>query len=316
MDSAVNKRQKSVVSIIGTLLIALSLVFIVRRFLDGDIDFAILASPSVVISLIVLAFANSFVMIVTAANYRAWIYNVSGEKIPFPSTINIYCIANLYKYIPSGVLNVIGRNRLAVEHEELSHGKVAVATFLEGLFFVLFSAITALALSFYYVSGLLRQITLSPAIILIIVGVLATIALIVYLLRGRIKKLFATSEMTGILKLPALVKRGASAFALATTWGVVFVIVLIIVGQPMTFGLALTVIGLFNVSWLTGFFVIVAPAGFGVREAAMLVFMGGIVIEGYLLLALMSHRLVAISSDVIAYLISLAIRYNEKKEAS
>lgn len=310
-------KQKKIVSWLGLLLIAVALVFIVNRFLGVDLDFAILASPWVITGLIAIIFAVSFVVIITALNYRAWLYNVSGEALPYPEIINIYCSANLYKYIPGGFLYVVGRNKVAIDYEEVSHGKVAVSTVLEGVFFVIAAFTVALAFSFDYALIELRQLHFSPTVLAIIAVVALVIGLVVYFTRHRIKEFFKTIRETGRLKPLAYMKRMLAALALATTLGTAILLLLMLMGQPMTIPIALTVIGLYNVSWLTGFFVPIAPAGLGVREAATLMLLGGIVQDGYLLLAVMAHRVVSIAGDLLAYCISLLlVRIKKKKSMS
>jgi len=305
MDNGINSRQKKIVSWVGVLLIAVSLVFIVNRFLDAELDFAVLASPQVIVGLIAISLAYSIVYIVTAVNYRAWIYNVSGFRIPYPQAISIYCSANLYKYIPGSVLALVGRNRLAVEYSGLSHAKVAFSTLMEGAFFVIAVIITTLIFSFEYAAQGISQINFSPTVIIIVAGILLLIALVIFLTRHRIKTFFKDIGEIGKLKPLALTKRFVAAILLATAWGSTFLVILILMGQPMDLRLALKVIGLFNLSWLVGFAVPIAPAGLGVREAATLVLFGGVVNDGHLLLAIMAHRVIAITSDVMAYCIAI-----------
>ena len=309
MDDIINKKQKKIVSWVGMLLIAVSLVFIVRRFMEAEIDFSILASPWVVAGLVAATLATSFIVMVTSMNYRSWLYNISGMAVPRPAVLEVYCSANLYKYIPSGILTVLGRNRLAVEFEELSHGKVAVSTLLEGTFFVIAAVIISMVYSFDHAISELRQIDAVPIILAVVAGIVASIALAVYLMRHRIKKLFEMPDGMSALKPLVLAKRMVAALAIATMWGIMFLLVLAIMGQPVTLSIALAVIGLLNLSWLVGFFVPVAPAGFGVREAAILIFFGGVVNDSYLLLALMAHRVVSVVGDVIAYCIAISYRH-------
>ena len=283
------------------LLVALSFVFIIQRIMDVDLDFAVLASPWVIAGLVALTLAYSCVVIITALNYRAWVYNVSGVLIAPATVLDVYCSANMYKYIPSGVFTVLGRNKLAVDNDELLHGKVAIATLLEGVFFVFAAVIVALCFSFDHAVTQLRQIEATPVIIAILAGIIITAAIVVYLKRKRLAKYLNITEKIGVLRPLVLVKRMGVALFLASTWGGAFLLSLSMMGQTITMYIAFVVIGLFCLSWLVGFFVPVAPAGLGVREAALLMFMGGVVGENYLLLALMAHRMVNVLADVIAY---------------
>jgi hypothetical protein len=305
MDEVVNKKQKKIVSWIGMLLMAVSIVFIVQRFLEVELDYTVLASPWVVVGLIAVMIVSGLYVLVTAINYRCWLYNVSGDKLPLSVVLSAYCNANMYKYIPGGVLAVLGRNRLAIENKELSHGKVAIATVLEGAFFVIAALVLALVFSSDYAVTELRRIDNLPVILAVIFGILAIAAVAVYLARFRVRKFFENADGKSVLKPIVLVKRLGAALGFMTVWGTMFFVVLALMGQPVTLRIAFAVVGLFNLSWIIGFFVPVAPAGFGVREAAMLIFIGSIVNDGYLILAIMAHRLVQVTGDILAYCAAL-----------
>jgi len=301
MDEVISNKRKKIVSRIGMLLIVVSIVFIVRRFWEVELDYAVFSSPIVVAGLIAIAFVNGAIVIMTAANYRALLNNVTGVMIPFPEVIKVYCSANLYKYIPGGILSVLGRNKLAVDNEELSHSKVAATTVLEGVFFILAALVTTLVYSSDYAVQELRQLDILPIVLAAIAGVVIVIALVVYLTRHRIKRFLGSIGIKGVLKPPVLAKRTVAALVLANMWGFMFMWTLVLMGQPITPYVATTVIGLFGLSWLIGFFVPIAPAGLGIREAAILMFIGVIVCDSYLLLAIMAHRVSAIIGDITAY---------------
>ena len=305
MDEVVNNKRKIIVSRIGVLLTVVSVVFIVRRFFQVELDYAIFTSPVVVAGLIAIAFVNGFIIILTAINYRALLYNVTGVMIPLHEVNKVYCSANLYKYIPGGILSVLGRNRLAVDNEELSHSKVAAATVLEGVFFILAALVITLAYSSDYAVQELRQLDILPIVLATIAGIIIVIALVVYFTRHRIKRFLESVGIKGVLKPPVLVKRAVAALVLANMWGFMFMWILALMGQPITPYIIMTVIGLFGLSWLVGFFVPIAPAGLGIREAAILMFIGVIVPDSYLLLAVMVHRVSTIIGDIIAYGIAI-----------
>ena len=305
MDDIISKRKKKIVSWVGLLLIVVSLVFIVQRFLEVELDYAVFTSPRVVAGLAAVVVAKSLVVLFTATNYGYWLFNVTGMIIPLPEIFKVYCSANLYKYIPGGFLTILGRNKLAVDYEELGHGRVATATVLEGAFFVIAAIIIAMLYSFDYAINELKQIDTLPMASAIVAGIVAVIALVTYLMRHRIKRFLERIGVVGVLNPLVLTKRMGVALVLTNLWGAAFVFILVLLDQPMTTSTALTVIGLFNLSWLVGFFVPIAPAGFGIREAAVLMFIGSIVNDDFLFLAIMSHRVVSILGDVGAYCIAV-----------
>jgi len=300
-----NTKQKKIVSISGTLLIAVSLIFIVNRFRSVEIDFNILTTPRVLFGLIALIFLHSFYFILTAINYHAWVFNASGKRMSLPAVLTVYCSANLFKYIPGGILTLAGRNRLAVDFDELIHGEVAAATTFEAIFFGVSTVVISFLFAFEYAIAEIRRVAFLPLIIITEVAVLTAAIIILYSLRNRFKKLLSLFNMFNALKPVVIIKRMGAALFFSVVWGMVFMLILLIMGQPMSLGFALTIIGLFNLAWLAGLLVPIAPAGLGVREAAIIMFMGGMVFEEYLLLAIMGHRIVVITGDIFAYLFAL-----------
>ena len=307
------KMQKKISSIVGILLIAVAIVFIVFRLNETDIDYEILTSPRTLIMLGAVAVFTTIYMIILIFNYRAWIFNVSNIKLPAAPVLTVYSAANLYKYIPGGVLTIAGRNKLAVDFDELSHGKVAVATLFESVFFAIGAVVVTFIFAFEHTVRELGQVDNLRIIIIIALIVLAVLAILVYIFRSQISKLFSKSDMWNAVKPSVLIKRMTAALALSIAWSATFLFVLMAIGPPMTLDVALSVLGLFMFAWLAGFIVPVAPAGLGIREAALIIFLGGIVAEEYLLLAIMAHRIVIIFSDILTYLVTLG--YAKIKEA-
>jgi uncharacterized membrane protein YbhN (UPF0104 family) len=180
-----------------------------------------------------------------------------------------------------------------------------VATVIEGGFFIIAAIIIALGFSFEHTVAQFNQVETAPAIIAVVIGVLAIAIVLIIIFRRRISDFFRTAEGEIKLKPAALAKRMLFSLVLIAVWGVIFALTLKIIGLPMTGETALTIIGLYNLSWLVGFVIIVVPAGFGVREAAILLLMGGFIYDGKLLLAIMAHRIVLIVGDVLAFLLAL-----------
>jgi len=307
-----NKRRitkKQLVSWAGTLLMVASLVFLGRRLFGyhSEFDAATLLTAGVITGLIAVALFEGFGIMLAALNFRALVNNVSGVLVARPLAVVVYTLSNIYKYIPGGVLYVVGRNRLAVETEELTHPQVALSTVLEGAI-IAFAAITLIVVTvFDHAMEYLRQ-ELPPIVVIIIIAVIVIGASVIYSLRRIIgEKLKLLFENMRVLSIPVLLKRFGFGLLLMALWGGTFLATLLILGQPLSPGLAPRVIGLFILSWLAGFLTPGAPSGLGIREVVMLMFMGNMLNEDILLSAMIIHRIVTASGDVAAY--GLAMGY-------
>ena len=303
---------KNIVSYLGTGLMILSLIFIGQRLASYGMDFSLLNSPWIVAGFIGITFFEGGIIWVAAFNFRAIVYNVTGIQAERTLAVKVYGASNLYKYIPGGIMYVLGRNRLAVETAGISHGKVAFSTLLEGVGFVIAAISLALVLSFEYTMTYIRQSELiSSSEITGIIGIAAggillIIVCIIFLLRRKIADWLrpTLANMEGI-NAAAIFKRIAVSMLLMIMWGTSFLATIILLGQPVTPTLAATIVGLYLLAWVSGYLTPGAPSGFGIREAIMLMFMTGVIDIGILSAAMIMHRILAVIGDVLAYIAAL-----------
>jgi hypothetical protein len=315
MMKILNKTDiKKAASLAGTALMIASLYFIGRRLVqmqqDSAFDTALLANPLVLAPLLAIGLAEGVVIILSALNYRALLANISGVYAKRSAAIRVYAVSNLYKYIPSGVMYVLGRNQLAIETKGLSHAKVALGTLAEGIFWVAASIILSGLYAFEHSVYYARRLDMPPFWALMALGLAFGLAAALFFFRRRLysdvcrlKKNFAA------LRPVMLAWRLVSALAIVSLWGFSFVLTLMIMGQPVTFGLGLTVAGLYILSWMAGYLTPGAPSGIGIREVVLLMFMGGILDEGILLSAIVVHRMLQVVGDVTAYVLALGCQW-------
>ncbi|MCL1884144.1 MAG: lysylphosphatidylglycerol synthase domain-containing protein [Defluviitaleaceae bacterium] len=304
--------MKKIVSWLGTILMIVSLGFIARRLMEYGIDFSLLTSPIIVAGLLAVAFAEGIAMFGAAFNFRALLKNASGVLVEKPLAAVVYLTSNLYKYIPGSVLYVAGRHRIAVETKGLTHAKLAFSTIVEGVFYVVGALIVAIIFAFDYSHNYIRQLEILPLVMLVIGIVVVIAAPPIYLLRHRIEKFLSTIE---IFKFSVVVKRFGFALGLMFLWGITFLFTLMLLGQPMSATLAPAVIGLYLLAWLAGFLTPGAPSGLGVREAVMLMFLGGLVYTEILLAAMVIHRVITVAGDIFGYLIAIVYEKAAKERA-
>ena len=300
-------KGKRTTSLLGMLLMVVSLIFIARQLITQEPDFSMLTSLWRISGIGVLIVATALILLAAAINYKAWVRDVSAVDVALPITMTVYLSSNLYKYIPGSVLYLLGRQRLAIEHENLKHSQVALATLWEGIFAVIAAAAVALLCASGYISTVITEMEISvTTLAAILSGIAVSLLLAAYLFRRNIaiwyRKLTANKQTMGI---SALLKRMIFALGMVFLWGVVFLLNMILLGHPATPRFLFTIIGLYLFSWLVGLMIPGVPGGLGVREAALLLFMGGVADESILLPTLIIHRLNIVLGDVLAYLIAV-----------
>ena len=294
---------KKIASLAGTILMIASLFFISMRFVDmrGDLDLSILTSPRVLIPLLLVIFGESVTVILASANFRNLVADVSGIIVNRPSAIKVYNNANMFKYIPGGVMYVIGRNQMAIETDGLSHGKVALATLFEGVLWavaaIILSSIFAIEYSLLYIQQLnFHFVGLALGLVVFIV--------MLFLYRFRyhlLKKTFNTEDKDKGFQVRTVVKRLPFMLVIVSLWGASFLATMTILGQPFILSLGITIVGLYIMSWVIGFLTPGAPSGLGIREVVLLMFLGAIVYEEILLSTIVVHRALQIAGDIVAY---------------
>lgn len=299
---------KKTVSYFGTLLMFVAFFFLGRTLITYGMDFSLLGSPVIVGGLIFVSLVEGTGIVLASMNYHALIKNVSGIRAKRPMSMLVYTISNLYKYIPGGVMYVLGRNRIAVETEGLGHGKVAFATIVEGVSIVIGAVLVGLVFSFESFFIFTNELDVFGEVMLVIAALIIVLVCVVYIFRQKIKpfakKFWSSVEL---MKPSVIAKRLGFAVLLMFVWSSTFVATMFLLGQPMNLSLAFALIGLYLLAWLAGFLTPGAPSGLGIREAVMLMFISGFVYESILLSAMVVHRVVTVIGDVFAYVICLAV---------
>ena len=307
---------KKAVSFVGTILMIIALGFVFKRLyhMREDLDFSILSSAWVLIALLLVVLLESITVILASINYRGIVVSISGVNLEFHVAIKVYNIANMYKFIPGGLFQVLGRNRMAIETEGLRHGKVALATLLEGILWILAALILSIVYSFHYFIYYIRQLDVLPLLTPILILILFIIIAIFYRFRNplqaTLKKI--NDDANGRL-WKILIKYLFFMLAMISLWGLSFLATLTILGQTLSLGLGITIVGLYILSWLLGFLTPGAPSGLGIREFVLLMSLGGIINEEILLSAIVIHRVLQIAGDIVAYIMAMSYANIKKR---
>jgi len=301
---------KKVVSLAGSVLMIISLVFVAMRLIDmrKELDLSILTNTGVLTLLLLIVIFEGIIVICSSLNYRKIVIDISGVNVLKRVGVKVYNNANIYKYIPGGVMLVLGRNQIAVETEGLGHAKVAIATLVEGILWAISALILSAIFSFEFLVIYIRQLDFEY-IWFVLGGIVLVAALVLYVLyRFRYKILKSvfnidskSDEKPANIKITKLLKRIPIMIAIVSLWGLSFTATMAILGQPMTLYLAVTLTGLYIMSWLIGFLTPGAPSGLGIREVLLLMFLGGLVNEDLLLSAVVIHRAIQVISDILAF---------------
>ena len=296
--------MKRLFKLAGTLLVVVALVFLVRRFLAMEIDWAQLGTPPVIAALVIAVALQTAVFVFGAYPWTVFVRALSGRDIPFSKAMPVFARANLYKYVPGNVFQYVGRNRLATD-TGISHADVACATVLDILFSLAAAAVVSMLLLGRAAVGLLAQY--GGRIVLI-----GGIGVAVLVIGGIAAWCFMRERILAYLKRyaaalapenrPALL-RGIGYYLLqnavsAAAW----LLILTLLDGSIDVAARVTLTGAFLFAWIIGFITPGAPAGIGIRESVMLLVTSETHAQTVMLFVLVT-RLGSTLADLLAYAI-------------
>ena len=300
---------KKAVSFAGTILMSVALIFVFLRLFDmrENLDFTILSNPWVLIALLLIMLLEGAFVILASINYRSIVMDISSVFVPFHTAVKIYNITNMYKFIPGGLMQVIGRNRLALETKNLGHGKVALSTLIEGILWPLAAMILSITFAFNYFIYYIHQLSTMLWLGLIAAFVIGVSVLIFKRFQIRLQEIIENIRRDSKKPLRTILTRHLLYMLIMVSfWGFSFLATLTVLGQSFTLSLGIVVAGLYILSWGLGYLTPGAPSGLGIREFVLLMSLGGILGEEILLQAIVVHRALQIVGDIVAYVMVMA----------
>lgn len=219
-----------------------------------------------------------------------------GERsISLSLALQIFARTQLYKYLPTNVMHMLGRFIIAANHGA-SKSALSYAQVLEAVLMVLSAATVALVFNFSFFLTAADNIGISKTVTLSIYCLFFLfVFFLIYLIY--IKNI---SQGDGVITfvLSILVFFSYASFFVAN--GLILVALL----KTLTGTVAdlRVIIGIAATGWIFGFIVPGAPGGFGVREA---IFIAGLSNVGILpasaTAVAIAHRLITLVGDVLLF---------------
>lgn len=235
-----------------------------------------------------LALAYGLALFLLAFAWHLLLRMVGAAPSTPARSVHAYATSQLAKYVPGNVFHYVGRHML-LRDEGVSDRRLALATLIEaGLMLTGAGVVVLLAVAVEppravqpVVAGLgtLRPFVLGLAAA---VGTAAALIVAIRLTGGRVVQ--AAGALAAYCLFFALM--GAMLAAIAA-----------MVASPAPFAMA----GGGVAAWMAGFVTPGAPAGFGTREAAMLLFAKGQVPSAALIVAAALFRVVTLAGDLVCF---------------
>ncbi len=230
-----------------------------------------------------------------------------GIEMPLRQCYAIWWVTNLGKYVPGKAWMVLGRVYLAREH-----GKARVLESFAWEFVVSVSSAVIAGCVLFLIDG--PHMWMTPIVVAAALASLIPVAsprLVQKVLHAPLKWIGRGdwTEPPRMHRGPYLVALGL-AIAIWLLWGIAHGLMLRGIGLDVPYW---AVTGAFALAWVLGYVAIILPAGLGVREGAIHVLLGPLmVVGGAALLALMS-RAVTVVAELLAGLVGVAMWHRDRR---
>ncbi|MCK8059984.1 MULTISPECIES: lysylphosphatidylglycerol synthase domain-containing protein [unclassified Fusibacter] len=299
-------KNKRIMNLIGNILMILSFAFIAERIIKFNVDFSDLYSLRLMMIVITSVITYAILVITLAKIFETLLGKLTRSIIVKNSTIKLYCKSNLYKYLPGNIFHYIGRNQIAIDNE-IKHYAVIATTLMEMILLIFTAIITSIifagefAVTYLMKRHILNEVYYGLGLLLIAACLIILVNIKNSTVRNYIEKMKDQLRHVGFAVTIKIIVLYMITFIVNA---VMFMMVLACVGGTLDLGLVLPIIGMYSLSWVIGFVTPGAPAGIGIREAMMSVFLFGIVQENLVVTAVLLYRAVTIFGDVLGYVIA------------
>lgn len=293
-------RLRKALKIAGVLVTLAALVFVavavLRSFEQLRVD---LATHGVLVAIVAGGIGYALLLVLLAVAWRGLLVAIDGPVVPFGKAMGIYARTQVYKYLPSNVLHMVGRY-VEARRAGASHRALGVAQIVEVALLTTAGGLVAVLLALPLLHDQLRHYGLDAWLLpIIVIGCSAAAT-----------GLFAmvTRGLEGRRLASAILIRGAVAFLLYLLFmlgsgGLAWSVATSLDGPA-----AIEIVGITAAAWLIGFLVPGAPGGLGVRDAVLIAGLTAAGIPGATAIAL-GHRLITTLGDVLLALAGFAVRW-------
>lgn len=294
--------MKKILKGAGYILTILALLFVVRKIISMDIDFHLLSEHLPVFLICITGYA--ILVYFLGKPWKKFVTVITGQQVEGPEAYYICTKANLMKYIPGNVLQFVGRNELAINHD-MSHKDVACATVLDTLCMVL-SAVTVAMV--FHLKGLFSwllqymQLELLLICLLVMIFVGACILILLYRKVPYFRFLFEKSNVKAMVTGTAFFW----IFYLGTA-AMLYLIFHFVLGVSFTVPELSILVGTWAIGYLMGYVMPGAPGGIGIRELVLCFLLQTIINQDTVLLATVLLRVANIFGEIIAFLVALVL---------
>ena len=304
------KTVKKFIKYLGKAVSILSIIFIIRAVYVLGFDFSAVHNWPVFLGVALLCtVAKCITVYVSGTAWYRWLNFFSGTKCQRKEALCVYAKANIGKYLPGNVMHYVERNLFAGKLG-ISQKKIAASTVFEVFTLVSAAFLIGITVSFGQLQSAFYNV-FGENYIQIIAGVILAgiVCLIVaaFLFKKKIASVLAEYKLSDFLL--AYIGNVLLYMIVLITLGIIMVVLYCYMGGTFQLRSAALIVSGFTIAWVLGFIVPGAPGGIGVRELVITLLLSSVVGESLIVTLSVTHRLITIVGDFMAYLVMLIIRW-------
>lgn len=295
--------MKKILKGIGYALTVLSLIFIVKKLINMDIDFSMLFGKHMPIFLLCIA-GYAVLVYFLGKPWKKFVEIITGQKVSGREAYYICTKANLMKYIPGNIFQFVGRNEIALNHD-MNHKDVACATVLDTLCMVLAALTVAIVFHFQGLLTWLLQYVSFPVLVVTFLFLCVIGALLLWIVYQKISYfhfLFEKNNMKAMLTGTVFFW----IFYLGSAAMFLFILYTVL-GADFPLARINVLIGTWAIGYLMGYVMPGAPGGMGIRELVLCFLLQGMIAQDDVLLATVLLRVTNIIGEVLAFVVALLL---------
>ena len=247
-------------------------------------------------------------LLINAMSWRA-VMRAVGLDVHPREALRVFLLSQIGKYVPGSVWPVIAQAEMARDHG-VSRARAMTGSVVAMVVGVVTSSIVGFAALVAVVPGAIAEYWwVAPVCV-------ALATLLVPAVLARVVRL--AFRVTRRQEAPARI--GGRAIVASVAWSTLMWVVLgvhawLLLRELVPGASLILATGAFAFAWLVGFLVVIAPAGAGVREAVLVVALGGVATPGQALAFAVVSRFLMTVADVIGLGIGVMARGNPRGAA-
>ena len=222
-----------------------------------------------------------------------------GSEMTTHATLRIFFVSQIGKYLPGGIFSFAAAAEMS--HDTGMARRYTVSTLIITL---VLSVATGAALALA-----LLPLAAPQALVSRWWTVLIALTVIAALHPALLQRILSKAHVQTDRRLSGPSISMASAWAIAG-WSMIGLQVSVLaaaIGAPMTLHTAAVAVGGFALAWVAGFIVLIAPAGFGPREATLTLVLATILSPAEALMVALLSRVIVTAAELVAAGAGLAL---------